>query len=253
MRDFSRREFFTSLGLMGALASEAVSAQKKKTQAKKKPLDPLRGSKRSMEKQRGIAEREDLSYLDNEAQLKEFVRKGLMVPLPNNKDIGLDPYLAMEGDINDKAGKKIGRKYNRAFCRPWVRKFLEDLASEYRKSNPIGPKLMVTSAIRPRDVQNSLQDINPNASSKSVHLTGSVIDLVYGNVPERNFDGSFVWETDMKTKKRKVRTLYSGLSKEQKDWVAQRLKNLELNLKTIEATLERREPCFHIMVSKEYK
>lgn len=241
------------LGALGTSEISLEAAQKKKPIVRKKRPDPLRGSAKSMDRQRSIAEREDLTYLNNEAELKDFVKKGLLVSLPDNSNIGFDPYLSMEGDIKGKNGKLVGRKYNRAFCRPWAKNFLENLSREYRTAFPKGPKLMVTSAVRPRDVQNVLRKNNPNASAHSVHLTGSAIDLVYGTIPERNLDGSFIWETDFNTKKRRVKNIYPGLSLVQKNWIAHELRTLETLGKKIEATQERMEPCFHIMVSKEYK
>jgi hypothetical protein len=251
MIDSSRREFLA--GMMGFIAGaeELDAANKKKGDSKSKKPNPLSGSKNSMERQRGFAEQGDLSYLQSEAELKEFVKKGLLVPLPKNQNITYDPYLALEG--NYTVGKKNKRKYNRAYCRPFVKKFLEDLSRDYKAKFPNAQPLMVTSAVRPADVQRDLLKSNPNASKQSLHLTGAVIDIVYGPALERKLDGSLVLELNPKTKEKAPKTIHKNISEEQKKWIADRLKSLEQNQKTIEATLERVEPCFHIMVSKKYK
>lgn len=119
-----------------------------------------------------------------------------------------------------KVDRRLDAKYT--WCRPETRKFLAVLGTDFRKK--FKRSLQVNSLVRTVNYQVGLRSRNGNAASvlpgpgQSAHLTGAAIDI---------------------TKK--------GMSRAQLAWMRARLTKLERR-GTIEATEERRQPVFHIMV-----
>jgi LysM repeat protein len=97
------------------------------------------------------ARSESFSYLQNDQQVHEFVRRGLLVPLRSNSDYYIHPDL------------------RHAVARPEVRLFVERLAAQYRAA--CGERLVVTSLLRPKNRQPR------NSHPLSVHPTGMALDL----------------------------------------------------------------------------
>ena len=93
----------------------------------------------------------DYSFLQNDQQVHDFVRKGLLLPMRGNADYHIDD------DVRFAA------------ARPEVKVFVERLAKQYRDS--CGEKLVVTSLVRPRSRQPW------NSDPLSVHPTGMAVDL----------------------------------------------------------------------------
>lgn len=91
------------------------------------------------------------SYLENDRQVHEFVRRGLLVTLRGN------------ADYHVHAGVR------HAVARPEVKLFVERLAQQYRAT--CAEKLVVTSLLRPTSRQPN------NSHPLSVHPTGMAIDL----------------------------------------------------------------------------
>jgi hypothetical protein len=116
-------------------------------------------------------------------------------------------------------------KPDKRYARPWVIQFLNDMSQEYYKE--FHQPLQVNSAVRTIEQQHKLRRSNGNAApemgeSGSSHLAGITVDLA----------------------KR-------GLTRKQHQWVVDYLKNLrDENL--IEAAEERRQACFHVMISDRY-
>jgi hypothetical protein len=111
------------------------------------------------------------------------------------------------------------------FIRPWTAKFLAEISSDFYAK--FGRPLQVNSAVRTLERQKELRRSNGNAAAlhgkrRSSHPTGAAIDLA------------------------KI-----GYSTEELKWVAERLLSLE-KAGMIEATSERRQAVFHIMVFKKY-
>ncbi len=104
--------------------------------------------------QNAAAHRNDFTYIETAAQLRRFVRLGLLVELPGNRDYGLE-----------------GVSF--PYTRPQVRTFVERLARQYHDA--CGEPLVVTSATRP------INDQPANASEISVHPTGMALDLRVSN------------------------------------------------------------------------
>jgi LysM repeat protein len=92
-----------------------------------------------------------LSYLENDQQVHDFVRRGLLVTLRGNDDYFIHP------DVRHAA------------ARPEVKAFVERLAQQYHTA--CGERLVVTSLVRPRNRQPW------NSDPLSVHPTGMAVDL----------------------------------------------------------------------------
>ena len=110
----------------------------------------LLGSKASMAKQNEEAEAHQFTFLQTEAEVSDFVQRGLLVRVP-----GDDDYWVADASF--------------PYARPEVKIFLDRLAGQYRTA--CGEQLVVTSLTRPADRQPW------NASPLSVHPTGMAIDL----------------------------------------------------------------------------
>ena len=116
-------------------------------------------------------------------------------------------------------------KPDKRYCRPWTNQFLADMGEAYYKEFNI--PLQVNSAVRTMEQQHKLRRHNRNAAPEdgdisSSHLAGITVDLA----------------------KR-------GLTRTQHKWVEDYLKNLR-DLGLVEVAEERRQACFHVMVSDRY-
>ena len=114
---------------------------------------------------------------------------------------------------------------NRRFCRPWTRAFLEDMSQAFYAQ--FHQPIQVTSAVRTVDQQARLQRSNHNAApidgdTASSHLAGLSVDI--GKRP---------------------------MSRRERAWVDQYVLKLQ-QLGLVEAAEERRQACYHIMVSNRY-
>ncbi len=110
----------------------------------------LRGSHESVDLQHRVAVRQEYSFLQNSADVKRFVRLGLLVPVPG-------------GMHYDLAGVSF------PYARPAIRTFVERLSAQYQAA--CDERLVVTSLTRPIVRQPA------NASDESVHPTGMAVDL----------------------------------------------------------------------------
>ena len=110
----------------------------------------LRGSRTAMRKQNNIAHNQEYSFLRTASDVREFVEKGLLVPVTGNSAFKLD-----------------GVSF--PYTRPAVKTFIERLAPQYKDA--CGEKLVVTSLTRPLTRQPR------NASKLSVHPAGMALDL----------------------------------------------------------------------------
>ncbi|HEU5403287.1 MAG TPA: DUF5715 family protein [Terriglobales bacterium] len=129
--------------------------------------------------------------------------------------------------ISEQPGLHIAGnlKPNRRYSKAWTRDFVEDLGQAYY--DEFGIPIQLTSAVRTVDQQKRLRRRNRNAApiegdTASSHLAGLTVDIG----------------------KR-------GLTRKQHQWVENYFAKLrELGL--IEVAEERRQACFHIMVSERY-
>lgn len=114
---------------------------------------------------------------------------------------------------------------DKRYCRPWTNQFLEDMSQAYYKE--FGAPMQVNSAVRTMEQQQKLRRHNRNAAPEigevsSSHLAGITVDLAR-----------------------------RGLTRTQHQWMEDYLKNLR-DQGLIEAAEERRQKCFHVMVSDRY-
>ena len=113
----------------------------------------------------------------------------------------------------------------RRYCRPWTLDFVQDISEAYYKE--FHQQIQVNSAVRTVLVQKKLRRHNRNAAPEkgetaSSHLAGLTVDL------QRR-----------------------GMSKAQVKWMEEYMRPLK-ELGLIEPEEERRQWCFHIMVSGDY-
>jgi hypothetical protein len=114
---------------------------------------------------------------------------------------------------------------DKKYCRPWCNQFLQDMSAAY--FTQFHMQLQVNSAVRTMEQQQKLRRHNGNAAPEvgehaSSHLAGITVDLA----------------------KR-------GLTRTQHQWIEEYLKNLR-DQGLVEAAEERRQACFHVMVSDRY-
>jgi hypothetical protein len=114
---------------------------------------------------------------------------------------------------------------DKRYCRPWCNQFLQDMSEAYYKE--FRTPMQVTSAVRTMEQQQKLRRHNGNAAPEvgehaSSHLAGITFDLA----------------------KR-------GLTRAQHAWIEEYLKNMR-DQGLVEAAEERRQACFHVMVSDRY-
>jgi len=114
---------------------------------------------------------------------------------------------------------------DKRYCRPWTNYFLQDMGEAYYHEFHL--PLQVTSAVRTLEQQQKLRRHNRNAAPEvgevaSSHLAGITVDLA----------------------KR-------GLTRAQHKWMEDYLKDLR-DRGLVEAAEERRQACFHVMVSDRY-
>jgi hypothetical protein len=113
----------------------------------------------------------------------------------------------------------------RRYCRPWTLDFVNDISKAYYKE--FHEQIQVNSAVRTVLVQKKLRRHNRNAAPEkgetaSSHLAGLTVDL------QRR-----------------------GMTKAQVKWMEEYMKPLK-ELGLIEPEEERRQWCFHVMVSGAY-
>ena len=116
-------------------------------------------------------------------------------------------------------------KENRRYARPWAAQFVDDLSREFYEK--FRKPIEVNSAVRTMEQQRKLMRHNHNAAPAegeiaSSHLAGTTVDIA----------------------KR-------GLSRKQHKWIADYLAEMKKQ-DIIEPEEERRQACFHIMVSQRY-
>jgi hypothetical protein len=114
---------------------------------------------------------------------------------------------------------------NYRYAKPWTRDFVADLSDAYYQQ--FRTPLIVTSAVRTVEYQKKLRRRNHNAAPElgetaSSHLAGLTVDI----------------------SKR-------GMTRAQHKWFENYLANMR-DQNFVEAAEERRQACFHIMVSERY-
>ncbi|MGH9522467.1 MAG: DUF5715 family protein [Terriglobales bacterium] len=111
------------------------------------------------------------------------------------------------------------------FCRTWTRDFVSDMGEAYYKE--FKQPIQINSAVRTVEQQEKLIRYNHNAAPAegplaSSHLAGLTVDIAK-----------------------------HGLNRRQRKWMEQYLVRMR-DLGLIEAAEERKQACFHVMVSERY-
>ena len=174
----------------------------------------LRGSKESLLRQRRQAKSLRLPIIKNSAQLGQMIVRGELYELPRQGEtFYLDEHIG-------ECDPMYAHLYRTAS--PMVVKFIGTLSRDFYNRFG-GKRLKVTSLVRTVEYQKKLQRRNKNAAkiSYSAHLTGAAIDISY-----------------------------KEMTAEEMNWMRNRLTLLERE-RIIEATEERFQACFHIMVFKK--
>lgn len=114
---------------------------------------------------------------------------------------------------------------DKKYCRVWCNQFLQDISEAYYEK--FHAPLQVNSAVRTMEQQQKLRRHNHNAAPEvgehaSSHLAGITVDFA----------------------KR-------GLTRAQHQWMEEYLKSLR-DQGLVEAAEERRQACFHVMISDRY-
>ncbi len=114
---------------------------------------------------------------------------------------------------------------NHRYCRPWTRDFLNDIGQAYYKE--FRQPLQVNSAVRTVEQQEKLMRHNGNAApaegpTASSHLAGLTVDIAK-----------------------------HGMNRNQRRFMEQYLVRLR-DQGLVEAAEERKQACFHVMVSDRY-
>lgn len=110
----------------------------------------LRGSRAAMRKQNAVAQKEDFTFLRTTSQVRDFVAKGLLVPIESNDHVKL-------ADVSFP------------YARPAVKTFIDRLGAQYHSA--CDERLVITSLTRPLSRQPR------NAHDLSVHPAGMAVDL----------------------------------------------------------------------------
>ncbi len=124
----------------------------------------LKGSHEILVHQNIMADHDGLSRIQDDDDLLNMRRQGLLVPLPADNFLEVDDRLPA----------------NRRFCRSWTAQFLADLARAHYAH--FHTTLQVNSAVRTVEFQQHLMHINGNAApfegdTASPHLTGQAVDI----------------------------------------------------------------------------
>lgn len=130
-------------------------------------------------------------------------------------------------EITEFAGLRLAPNLlpNRRYCKPWTRDFVEDMGRAYYEE--FGVPIQINSAVRTAQQQKKLRRRNRNAApiegdAASSHMAGLTVDI----------------------NKR-------GLTRKQHKWIEDYLKGFR-DLGIIEVAEERRQACFHVMISERY-
>ncbi len=172
----------------------------------------LRGSSESLDKQMAMARRLHFPLIKTLADIERMHRHHELFQLPEQ---GEGFYLDGVCELD----KNHCHLY--AMARAPVVKFISIIGRDFL--NKFGKRLKVTSLTRTLWYQKMLQHRNANAAalSRTAHRTGAAIDISY-----------------------------KEMTMDEMNWMRRRLKRLEEE-KMLEATEERFQACFHVMVFRE--
>jgi hypothetical protein len=201
------------------LSSFDADAARRRRRPAKKPVIPsvLRGSEDSLARENRMADAAGLPRLKDRTELETAIADGTLVPIEDTDAFVIDGELGEEDPDHAELY---------AYARPTTKVFLDDLLGEAHRR--FGHRFAVTSLVRTDEYQSVLRASNRSAASgktldeRSTHLTGATVDITLVGVP---------WKP--------------------KQWLRKRLIELEKR-GLIQATEERRQYCFHVLVLPAY-
>jgi hypothetical protein len=138
---------------------------RRRAQLRRARWNPVfRPSHESLLLQNAEIDRMDLPRIYDDAQLKQLVASGELVPIEESDSLRIERRLDP----------------SRRYCRPWTREFLEDMSEAYYKR--FHDQIQVNSAVRTVLVQKKLRRHNRNAApidgdTASSHLAGITVDI----------------------------------------------------------------------------
>jgi hypothetical protein len=156
-----------STGALGIEQSPQRSRQlnKRRTRLHRVKWNPVfRPSRDSLLRQNEEIDRLALPRIHDDAQLRELVASGDLVPIEESQTLHIERRLDP----------------SRRYCRPWTRAFLEDLSEAYYQQ--FHSPIQVNSAVRTVVMQRKLRRHNRNAAPESgetasSHLAGITVDI----------------------------------------------------------------------------
>ncbi len=136
------------------------------------PRSSLRADRDSQTIQNKRADRDRLGRIEDGAMLRRYARLQLLSPVPDQ---------TRNYYVHD-----VPTQYR--YLRPWTKLFLDRLSGQFRRR--FGKPLRISSLTRTVSYQNSLRKSNGNAASpygekRSLHLTGSSLDISKKNLRSR--------------------------------------------------------------------
>jgi Family of unknown function (DUF5715) len=143
----------------------AHQASKRRTHLHRVKWNPVfRPSRESLLRQNEEIDRLALPRIHDDAQLRQLVASGDLVPIEESETLHIDKRLDP----------------SRRYCRPWTRAFLDDLSEAYYQQ--FHSPIQVNSAVRTVVVQRKLRRHNRNAAPESgetasSHLAGITVDI----------------------------------------------------------------------------
>ncbi len=167
-----------------------------------------------LDREQEAVRRYDLTRLRDQEHLHRFVRVGLLVAVPEHgTGFYLDPRIGGHAD---------GNHWLYRYARAYTRRLIVRLGAQYHAR--FGDAFMVTSLVRTCRYQERLARKNANAvgCDETSHVTGATVDIHRGTMRPRA-----------------------------REWVRRVLIELEAR-ELVQATEERGQPVFHVMVFPEY-
>lgn len=197
------------IGLAALFSAPTPVRAEVRTDCKVSGTATLVPSSAELRQENRLADACGLTRIDTAQRLKWFIAEGRLVPV-EVRGFEIDPELGEE-DPDD------AESY--AFARPWVVRFLEDIAQAGASALPT---LRITSLVRPEDYQQRLRRHNGYAARESTHATGATVDLSIASLD---------WK--------------------QRNWLRKHLLALE-RAGLVEATEERDNLCVHVFVHPSF-
>jgi hypothetical protein len=134
-----------------------------------------RGNRDSLVRQNERSEQEYLERIEDDADLQDRIRRGMLVQVPASSALTVNPSLPED----------------RRYCRPWTADFLTILSRNHAAQ--FHKPLIVSSAVRTVEYQKRLMRTNHNAADAegdivSPHLTGATIDIAKSGLSRRELE-----------------------------------------------------------------